>query len=501
MKLAISFSSPALPDAGTLVLFCFEGRVLSASAATANERTGGALRRAIDSGRFTGAKDQVLDVVAPAGMSVARIVLVGLGKAAEVDALAVEYAAGRLVAHLANSGERVLSVAVDPLDGAALDAAGFTAHFAAGAQLRAYAFDRYRTRQKEEEKPSLERLVLLCADPAAAEAAHARLAPVAESVGFARDLVNEPANILYPVEFARRAQETLSGLGVEVEVLGRKALDEIGMRLLIAVAQGSIREPQVVVMRWNGGGDAAPVALVGKGVCFDSGGISLKPAAGMDEMKMDMGGAAAVVGTMRTLAARNAKANVVGIIGLVENMPGGEAQRPGDIVRSLAGQTVEVLNTDAEGRLVLADCLAYVQDRFKPRAIVDLATLTGAIIISLGHEYAGLFSNDDGLSGQLTAPGKVVGEEVRRLPMGEVYDKKLKSKWADIANISGGRDAGSITAAQFLRRFVNNGTPWAHLDIAGTAWIGEDKPTVPRGGTGFGVRLLDQLIAANYEAS
>ncbi len=500
MKLAISFSSLALPDAGTLALFCFEGRVLSASAATANERTGGALRRAIDSGRFTGAKGQMLDVIAPAGMSIARIVLIGLGKTAEVDALATEYAAGALVAHLANSGARTLSVAVDPLDGAALDAAGFAAHFAAGAQLRAYVFDRYRTKQKEEEKPSLEGLVLLSGDPAAAEAAHARLAPVAESVGFARDLVNEPANILYPVEFARRAQETLSGLGVEVEVLGRKALEEIGMRLLVAVAQGSIREPQVVVMRWNGG-DAAPVALVGKGVCFDSGGISLKPAAGMDEMKMDMGGAAAVVGTLRTLAARKAKANVVGVIGLVENMPGGEAQRPGDIVRSLAGQTVEVLNTDAEGRLVLADCLAYVQDRFKPRAIVDLATLTGAIIISLGHEYAGLFSNDDGLSGQLTAAGKVVGEEVWRLPMGEVYDKKLKSKWADIANISGGRDAGSITAAQFLQRFVNNGTPWAHLDIAGTAWIGEDKATVPRGGTGFGVRLLDQLIAANYEAS
>jgi leucyl aminopeptidase len=316
-----------------------------------------------------------------------------------------------------------------------------------------------------------------------------------------RDLVSEPANVIYPKSFVTRAKG-LEKLGVKVSALGAAQMKKLGMGALIGVGQGSEREPQLLVLEWQGAPKTkakAPVAIVGKGVTFDTGGISIKPAAGMEDMKWDMGGAGVVVGLMRALAARKAKAAVVGICGLVENMPSGTAQRPGDIVTSMSGQTIEVLNTDAEGRLVLADALWYVQDKFKPRAIVDLATLTGAIIVALGHEHAGLFCNDDTLCKQLLAAGKAVGEPVWRLPLGKGYDTLIDSEAADMKNI-GNRSAGSITAAQFLQRFVKEGTPWAHLDIAGVTWSAKDKPTVPKGGTAFGVRLLDHLIGENYES-
>ncbi len=318
---------------------------------------------------------------------------------------------------------------------------------------------------------------------------------------FTRDLVSEPANVIYPETLAEQAR-SLEKVGVEVEVLDERAMRELGMGALLGVAQGSARPPRLVVMQWRGAGKAdgrtAPLAFIGKGVTFDTGGISIKPAAGMGDMKWDMAGSAVVIGLMRLLAARKAKVDAVGIVGLVENMPSGTAQRPGDIVTSMSGQTIEVLNTDAEGRLVLADAMWYCQDRFEPRLMIDLATLTGAVIVALGHHNAGLFANDDELASRLTEAGKAVGEEVWRLPLAEAYDRDIDSDAADVKNIGGGRAGGSITAAQFLQRFVNK-VPWAHLDIAGMAWSSKDAATVPKGATAFGVRLLDRFVARYYE--
>ncbi|HYJ58506.1 MAG TPA: leucyl aminopeptidase, partial [Methyloceanibacter sp.] len=351
----------------------------------------------------------------------------------------------------------------------------------------------------EENDRTLKKIVIHCADPKAAAQAFAPVRGMAEGVALARDLVNEPANVLGPTEFAARAK-ALTKLGVQVELLGPKVLQKLGMGALLAVGQGSDRPSHVVVMQWKGagvkGGD--PIAIVGKGVTFDTGGISLKPAAGMEDMKGDMAGAACVVGLMHELAARKATVNVVGIIGLVENMPSGSAQRPGDVVTSMSGQTIEVLNTDAEGRMVLADCLWYAQKRFKPKAIVNLATLTGAVMVALGKEHAGLFSNNDELSERLTAAGRATGEKLWRLPLGAKYDKMIDSKVADMKN-TGGKWGGSISAAQFLQRFIKDNTPWAHLDIAGTAMSSVDSEINRSWGSGFGVRLLDRLIADHYE--
>ena len=368
---------------------------------------------------------------------------------------------------------------------------------AQGLALRAYAFDTYRTPEKDALETN-RAVSIAVRDPAAAEAAFAPLGAQAEGVTFARDLVSEPANVLGTVEFASRLVG-LKELGVEVEVLNEPELEALGMRTLLAVGQGSESPSKVVVMQWKGGGEEAPFALVGKGVVFDTGGISIKPGAGMEEMTMDMGGAAVVAGVMRTLALRKAPANVVGLVGLVENMPDGKAQRPGDVVRSMKGDTIEVINTDAEGRLVLADVLWYAQERFKPRAMVDLATLTGAIIVALGHEMAGVFSNDDKLAEAFLAAAAAEGEGAWRMPLAPAYDKLIKSRIADVANV-GGRAAGSVTAAQFLQRFVKEGTPWAHLDIAGVAYVSKDGELAPKGATGWGVRALDRLIRDRYQA-
>jgi leucyl aminopeptidase len=360
---------------------------------------------------------------------------------------------------------------------------------------RSYRFDRYRTTEKPEDKPRLAQITLLVADPASAAAAWTPWHGVAEGVFVSRDLVSEPPNVLNPPEMARRCAE-LSRLGLEVEVFGPAELAEFGFGALLGVAQGSVNEARMVVMRWNGG-SGAPVAFVGKGVTFDTGGISIKPAGGMEDMKWDMAGAGCVVGLMAALAARKAKVNAVGLVGLVENMPDGNAQRPGDVVKTASGQTVEIINTDAEGRMVLADVLWYCQQRFDPKFMVDLATLTGAMIVALGHEYAGMFSNDDTLCAQLSAAGEATGEKVWRFPLGDAYDKALKSEIADMKHV-GGRPGGAITAAQFIQRFVNKKT-WAHLDIAGTAWATKDSPTVPKGATAYGVRLLNRLVADHYE--
>ena len=495
----LSFAAPSVAGSGVLVLGVIEGAGLSGLAAKADDVAGGALKRAIGVTRFAGKPGQTVEVLAPSGLKASRVLLIGLGKPSSFDSSAAERASAGVIGRLFTSGEKEVAFAVDLPKGTKLKPAEFAAHLAMGARLRSYTFNHYRTKQRDEHEPTLTKITIGASDTAAAKKSWAALEAVADGMFFARDLVNEPPNVLSPVEFARRAKG-LAKLGVKVEILGEAEMKKLGMGALLGVGQGSERESQLVVMQWNGARSKkdAPVAFVGKGVCFDSGGLSLKTGAGMMGMKGDMGGAAAVAGTMQALAARKARVNAVGVIGLVENMPDGNAQRPDDVVKSMSGQTIEVLNTDAEGRLVLADALWYAQLRFKPKFVIDLATLTGAIMVALGSDHAGLFSNDDRLSERIASAGRAEGEPVWRLPLGDGYDKLIKSKIADMRNI-GGPHAGSIAAAQFLQRFVDK-TPWAHLDIAGVAWQdGEQKALAPTWGTGWGVRVLNRLVADHYE--
>jgi leucyl aminopeptidase len=495
----VTISEYKLPTRGSVVAGVLEGGELTVGARDLDQATGGALTRAMATGRFEGKKGQWLEVLAPGDGKLDRVLLAGLGKADAVDAVGIEAVGGDAVRKLMTSGAKelaIVSALVPPASGKpGLDE--IAARVAYGARLGGYRFDKYRTTQKQSEKPSLERIIVLSKGATAARRTYRPLEAIAEGVCLTRNLVSEPANVLFPESFAEEIRK-LARLGLKIEVLNEAQMRRLGMLALLGVGQGSARESRLVVMRWNGGrARAQPVAFVGKGVCFDTGGISIKPAAGMEAMKWDMGGAGAVTGLMAALAGRKAKVNAVGVVGLVENMPDGKAQRPGDVVRSMSGQTIEVINTDAEGRLVLADALWYTQHRFKPKFMVDLATLTGAMIVALGHEHAGLFANNDELAERLTQAGKAEGEPVWRLPMGEAYDKQIRSEIADMKNV-GGREAGSITAAQFLERFVNK-VAWAHLDIAGVAWSGSAKPTVPKGGTGWGVRLLNRLVQEHYE--
>jgi leucyl aminopeptidase len=440
--------------------------------------------------RFDGELASLVELFVPEDGTIRRLLLLGLGK--EPEPVQLERAGAALAARLLTSGETRLVIDLGGLaDG--LDRAQTAARLAFGASLRAWRHDVYRTKLPDKSRPSLEEIVIV-GGGAGAEAAWARLAPVAEGVFLARALVTEPANVIYPESFVERCR-FLADRGVAIEVLDEPAMRRLGMGALLGVSQGSARAPRMLVMRWDGTGGAQkkPLALVGKGVTFDTGGISIKPAAGMEDMKWDMGGAAAVAGAMLALAGRKAKAHVVGICGLVENMPSGTAQRPGDVVTTMSGQTVEVINTDAEGRLVLCDALTWVQRNHHPDRIVDLATLTGAMIIALGHEYAGLFANDDGLADELIAAGKAAGDPLWRLPLGDAYDKLIDSPIADIKNV-GPRPGGSITAAQFLKRFIDDGVKWAHLDIAGMVWAAKAGATWDKGATGYGVRLLDRFV-------
>jgi leucyl aminopeptidase len=493
----VEFSAFPKAFGGNVAVFVAAERQLQATAKAIDSASGGALVRAMEASRFTGGKSKTLTVLGQAGYG--RLMLLGVGKARELDARTAEALGGLVAAEANSAGLKSITVVIDPVKGNRLPPAQVAAHLALGAQLRSYRFDRYKTKEKPEQKLSLEQLTIVIAGPAEARRAHAALEPAVESVFFARDLGNEPANVLYPVEFARRARQQLTKVGVKVEILGEAEMKKLGMNVLLAVGQGSRRESQLMIMTWmNGPKSQQPVALVGKGVCFDTGGISLKPAGGMEEMKMDMCGAAAVTGAMRLLAARKARVNVVGICALVENMPDGNAQRPGDVWTSMSGQTVEVINTDAEGRLILCDAMWHVQNKYKPQAMVELSTLTGAILIALGHERAGLFCNNTPLSNRLRTAGSEIGEKLWRMPLGPKYDKLIDSDIADMKNVSGGRDGGSITAAQFLQRFVQDGVAWAHLDIAGVAW-GKGNETTPKGASAFGVRLLDRWIADSYE--
>jgi leucyl aminopeptidase len=439
--------------------------------------------------RFAGEAGATFESFVDEGGKVLRVVLVGIGAGTDAD---MERAGGALAARLLNSGAS--HVAVEFPGGVSGESA---ARLAYGVKLRSWRIDTYRTRQAEKAKPTLTQATIVSAD---AGAAWDRLSAVAAGVAFTRELVSEPANILYPESFVERCQH-LADLGVKITVLDKAAMEELGMGSLLGVAQGSAREARLLAMEWDGTGGTAekPVVFVGKGVTFDTGGISIKPAAGMEDMKWDMGGAGAVAGTMKALAGRKAKARVVGICGLVENMPDGNAQRPGDIVTSMSGQTIEVLNTDAEGRLVLCDVITWAQKTYAPEIIIDLATLTGAMIVSLGSEYAGIFSNDDGLADDLIAAGKAAGDPLWRFPLSPAYDKLLDSPIADMKNI-GPRFAGSITAAQFIKRFVDEGVKWAHLDIAGMVWADKPGPVWDKGATAYGVRLLDRLVADKFEA-
>ncbi len=487
----LAFSTTTPPDSGTLVIFCDHENTLSASAAALNgDRL---LSRAMKAAAFKGGFGKSLDIMIPEGTKFDRLILMGLGKLEDLTEYSWLRLGGKLVALLGKATK--ISIALDIPHGQTVTAQQI-ADAALGIKLGAYRFVRYKT-DKEAKKTKPVKVSIYGKKAREASRIWRGLAGVGDGVLFARDLVNEPANVLTPKDFAKRAK-ALEKLGCKVSVLTEKEMSKLNMRALLGVAQGSRNAPHMAIIEWKGGkAKEAPVAFVGKGVTFDTGGISMKPAGGMEDMKGDMGGAAAVAGLMHALAAREAKVNALGIIALVENMPDGNAQRPGDIVTSMSGQTIEILNTDAEGRLVLADALYHCRKKYRPQFMVNLATLTGAIVVALGNHHAGLFSNNDDLAEKLRKAGLDTNEKVWRMPLASEYDKMIDSKNADMKNI-GGRQAGSITAGQFLKRFVGD-TPWAHLDVAGTA-IGSPKNEINQSwASGFGVRLLDRLVADNYE--
>jgi len=484
-------------ESASIVVGCFQGNDHTQSSKKINDNTNGQINSAIENSRFDGKLGQIVEINAPQGMDTPRVIVVGLGTRNDMNTKKAQDVGGYICAHLKSKPQKSAICCLKGIEFDDLNNETFAAHVGYGALLRSWQFDKYKTKLKDSEKPAISHVNISIENSDTGMEAFADLQKIADGVDFAKTFVSEPPNVLYPETYAKRLQE-LSKLGVKVEVLGEKEMEELGMRALLGVGQGSACESKLVIMHWNGGGkDSQPVSFVGKGVTFDTGGISLKPSLNMHDMKYDMGGSGAVVGVMKALAGRKAKVNAIGVVGLVENMPDGNAQRPGDVVTSMSGQTIEILNTDAEGRLVLADALWYTQDRFKPQFMINLATLTGAIVIALGDQHAGLFSNNDELSERLCDAGQKTGECLWRLPLTSAYDKDINSTVADMQNI-GSRKASSITAGQFLQRFVND-VPWAHLDIAGMAWADKALPVCEKGATGFGVRLLDQLIQDHYE--
>lgn len=493
----VSFAKLVKPASGAVAVAVADGGKLGKTGQVIDRATGGALSAAIKGAKFTGQSGKTVAVYAPPRSKLTQVVAIGIGKAKEMTAQSLEEAGSSLYGAL--SGEPRATLVFDDLKGSAVDGAEIAAAVASGVALKSYRFDKYRTQEKASAKPKLKSISVAASEFSDARDAYKVREAVNSGVLMTRDLVSEPANVLTPVAFAARAKD-LAGDGLKVKVIGRKEMEKMGMGSLLGVAQGSVQEPQLVVFEWNGAGKDDPtVAFVGKGVCFDSGGISLKPGQGMWDMKWDMGGAGVVTGLFKALSERKAKVNAIGILGLVENMPDANAQRPGDVVTAADGQTIEVLNTDAEGRLVLADALWYVQEHHKPDTIIDLATLTGAIIAALGEHYAGLFTDNDELADELQEAGQVVSERLWRMPLGPEYDKLINSPIADMKNL-GGKWAGATTAAQFVKRFIRKGTAWAHIDIAGVTWSESGTALAPKGGTGYGVRLLNQFVADNYES-
>ena len=473
---------------GTLVVFADGEGKLGSAAAALDKAAGGALGRAVADPEFKAKPGTVRRLRYPAGVAAGTVILACLG--GEPDRAAARKTGGAIAKALGKGNVTICTAGVtsDKL----------AAELVWAVALRLYDFRDYKTADDENGDPGERTIQVLAARPAALAKLSAPFAALAEGIFFTRDLVNEPANRLTTDEFAARLA-AMAELGIEVEILGEAELEKLGARALLAVGQGSPSETRIVVMKWMGGAKReAPLALVGKGVVFDTGGISIKGAGGMEEMTMDMGGAGVVAGVMRTLALRKARANVIGVVGLVENMPDGLAQRPGDIVKSMKGDTIEVINTDAEGRMVLCDALWFTQETYRPRAVIDLATLTGAIVVALGHHRAGYFSNDDALAAEFGAAAEAVGDDAWRMPLGKPYADQLKSRLADLKN-TGGRAAGSITAAEFLHRFVADGMPWIHIDIAGVTLASSGTNLAPKGATGWGVAALDELIRAKLE--
>lgn len=502
MTLDISFSKAPHKDTDAAILCFYEDKEPSAAVSSLNYEFHGFIDHVLEKNKsFTGKSGQTEILMLPEDSPYAYAVLLGCGKREKMDHLEAEKLGGKLYAAIADSNIESIEFYSD---NDVTDAGEIAAHLAVGMKMRSYSFDLYKSKKPDDDNKDLAKAHFVAFDSDTASGTYDEQSCVLEGVYLARDLVNEPPNELYPDIYAKRIKGELKPLGVDIEILDEKKMKKLGMGALLAVGQGSDNPPRMVIMRWKGDKNStdAPLAFVGKGVTFDTGGISLKPGAGMEDMKMDMGGSAAVVGLMKALAKRKAKVNVIGIVGLVENMPSARAYRPADIITSYSGKTIEVLNTDAEGRLVLADALSYVQDVYKPSMIIDLATLTGAMLISLGHEYCGTFVTDDALWEQMDHAGKDTDEKLWRMPLDEVWKKDMEGAISDTQNMAkSGRWAGSCTAAGFLWHFIEDGMPWAHMDIAGTAWIKSDKDTVPKYGTGFGVRLLDRLVSQNYEQS
>ncbi len=490
--LEIKFAGKPRTGADTAVLFIQLEKKLESVGKELDAKTKGFISDYLKKEKsFTGKAGDLKIVTLPAVSGYRRAMLVGLGKAEDQTLVKAENLGGKILAVLEAAGSIHAAIFAEGVK----KSDEFFAHLAYGANLRAYKFLKYKSVKKDDAPKHLAKLDVTV--PGAAKF-YKPLENIADAVYFARDQVNEPPNMLYPDEFAKRIAKKLKPLGVQVEIIDEKKMAKLGMGAAIGVGQGSMYPPRMVIMQWKGNGKGAPAAFVGKGITFDTGGVSIKPAQGMEEMKMDMGGAAAVVGLMAALALNKSKANVVGIVGLAENALSSRAYRPSDILKSYSGKTIEVLNTDAEGRLVLADALSYIQKVHKPKVIVDLATLTGAILVALGHEYCGTFANDDKLWAQLETASKNTGERLWRMPLDDVFKKEMTGTITDLKNIGNGRNAGSCTAAGFLQHFIEGKTAWAHLDIAGTAWVKSDQPTVPKYGTGFGVRLLHDFVQKNY---
>lgn len=481
----IQFKKKPLTNTDTFYLPLFSDKKLSLTHAHLDKAAESLVKTTLDNRKSFEAKTGETLIITTEKKT---IILLGLGDKKDFCETTAETAGGKAYSAGLNIGTTHAALITDSIK--------HVHHIAAGFKLKSYSFETY----KKNDKPKIEKLDVISDKNKNVEQDYSRLQHVINGVFTARDLVNEVPNILYPESYAKRIKDDLKPLGVQIEILDEKKMEKLGMGGIIAVGQGSARKPRIVIMRWNGGkkGDA-PIALVGKGVTFDTGGISLKPGASMDEMKMDMGGSAAVVGTMKALAARKAKANVIGIVGLAENMPSSNAYRPGDIITSYAGKTVEILNTDAEGRLVLMDCLTYIQQKEKPHTVIDLATLTGAIMVALGQEYCGTFTNDDKLWTKLEKAAKTGQEKIWRMPLDKVWSEEMVSDVADLRNLGKSRFAGASTAAAFLEHFIDKDRSWAHLDIAGTAWKKSAGATTPKYATGFGVRLLEELIYNNYE--
>ncbi len=505
MPIVLFPKSPS-KKSGAAIIPVFENAKPGKEIQNLDKASGGLIEYALETAEnFKGKHGQAVSLLLPKSAPYKRVVLLGLGKSGDADSLAIEEAGGKAAPVLMGLGAEHVSLLADAqgANGKASLSEERVARLLMGIRLRSYQFERYKSPKSNGDAPkTLAKIEVISARTKKIEAFYKSLEPVIDGVFTARDFVNEPPNMLYPEAYAKRIRDLLKPLGVEVDILDEKALQKHKMGGVLAVGMGSAHKPRVVVMRWNGLGKktAKPLALVGKGVTFDTGGISIKPGAGMEEMKMDMAGSAAVVGALQALAARKSKSHVVGIVGLAENMPGDAAYRPADIITSHSGKTIEVLNTDAEGRLILADILTYVQKTYAPHTIIDLATLTGAMMVALGYEYCGTFANDDKLWKSLEKASATTGEKLWRMPLDEVWKKDMEGTITDLQNLGkSGRYAGACTAAGFLEHFIENGTPWAHLDIAGTAWIKKDRATVPKNGTGFGVRVLEQLVADKFE--